>query len=80
VADRPGIGAIGRERRWECKAPASPPEQKIGHRGLCFGTRPCLFSEPELAMAVNGGAPAAGEHGFCVQRPAGQPLSPRAGR
>jgi hypothetical protein len=32
-------------------------------------------SEPELALAVNGGAPpAAAEHRFCVQRPAGQPL------
>jgi nucleoside-diphosphate-sugar epimerase len=49
-------------------------------------------SEPELAMAVNGGALRAfaealldaggsllqvSEYGFCVQRPAGQPLPPR---
>ena len=56
VADRPGIGAIDRERRWEYKAPSSPPEQKIGHQELCFGTRPCLVSEPEQAMSDAGAA------------------------
>jgi len=32
-------------------------------------------SEPGLALAVNGWAPAAGERRLCVQRSAGQPLS-----
>ena len=56
MADRPGIGAIGRVRRWECKAHDCPPEQKIGHQDLCFGTRPCLFSEPKLAISDAGAA------------------------